>query len=95
MLAMGTNSDSDAGAVEPTAWLVELTEAGTAGAQWVLGTEEDGIGFFAEDALPAPDLDGAAVPDEAVAAWVAESLCVTKVVLAVAGDGRWSVAIAG
>jgi hypothetical protein len=82
-----------AGTVAPTAWLVELTEAGTTAARWVLGTEETGIGFFGEDALHAPGASASAVPNEDVADWVAEYLEVTGVELAETGDGRWSVGI--
>lgn len=90
-----TSRTNDAGAGVPTAWLVELTKAGTGAARWVLGTEEAGIGFYAEDAYPAPGTDADAVPEEDVADWVAESLGVTGVALTPDDRGRWSVAITG
>lgn len=86
---------TDMDTVEPTAWLVELIEAGTPASRWALGTEETGVGFFCEDALNAPDTDAGTAPDEDVADWVAECLGVTGVELTETGDGRWSVGITG
>lgn len=93
MMTPQTHTDADT--VEPTAWLVELTEAGTAAARWVLGTEEPGIGFYAEEGFGQPGAVSGTAPDEDVADWVAEYLGVTGVELTEAGEGRWSVGITG
>jgi hypothetical protein len=77
----------------PTLYLVQLSDGGTASAQWVLGTDEPGIGFFAEFGRPAPGAAADADPAEDVADWVADSLGVTGVELAPTDDDRWSVTI--
>ncbi|RLK54435.1 hypothetical protein [Actinokineospora cianjurensis] len=92
---MTPQTHTNGGTVEPTTWLVELTEAGTAAARWVLGTEEAGVGFFTEDAFAQPGVVDGAAPDEDVADWVAAVLGVSGVELTEASEGHWSVGITG
>jgi hypothetical protein len=87
-----TTVDDPMDAGEPTTYLLRLTDAGTPGAQWVLGTEEDRIGFYAEFGRPAPSTPAGAEPGQDVADWVAASLGVTGVALKTAGAG-WSVTL--
>jgi hypothetical protein len=92
-MAASTPRDDAMNAGEPTTYLLQLSDGGTAAAQWVLGTDEPGIAFFAEFGQPAPGTAADAEPDEDVANWVADSLRVTGVELEPAGDGRWSVTL--
>lgn len=88
-----SKSRADERAVLSTEWQVELTGANSAAARWVVGTEDVLPLGAAEDALNAPGTKAGTAPDKDVAAWVAESLSVTGVELAEAGNGRWSVGI--
>lgn len=90
---MTTAENIDEGAAAPTEFLVQLTEAGTATARWVLGTDDVLSLGVAEDALDAPSAEAGTAPGGNVAAWVAESLGVTAVELTETGNGRWSVGI--
>jgi hypothetical protein len=81
---------------EPTSYLLQLSNGGTPDAQWVLGTEEEGIGFFGEHVHHCPGTAAGAEPTEEVAGWVADVLCVTDVELELVDDqGHWSVTIIG
>ncbi len=79
---------------EPTAYLLQLGNGGTANAQWMLGTEQPGIGFFDEHACRCPGTPPGSEPTEAVADWVADVLGVTNVQLEIAdNEAFWSVTI--
>jgi hypothetical protein len=79
---------------EPTSYLLRLSNGDTRQAQWVLGTEEEGVGFFGEYFCPCPDTAAGAEPTEEVAEWVADVLSVTDIELTLIDDqGHWSVTI--
>lgn len=59
---------------EPTSYLLRLSNGDTQQAQWVLGTEEDAVGFFGEYFDPCPETAAGAEPTEEVAGWVADVL---------------------
>ncbi|WP_410570558.1 hypothetical protein [Amycolatopsis sp. cmx-4-61] len=81
---------------EPTSYLLQLGDGDTPQAQWVLGTEEEGIGFFGEHFCPCPGTAAGTEPTEEVAGWVADVLGVTDVELELVDDqGHWSVTIIG
>jgi predicted ATPase/DNA-binding CsgD family transcriptional regulator len=94
-LCVGDEERCDCGP-EPSAYLLHLGDGGTPEAQWVLGTEEEGIGFIGEHLHPCPGTAAGAEPTEEVAGWVAEVLGVTDVELEFDEDqGHWSVTITG
>ncbi|MFI5593448.1 hypothetical protein ACIA5G_50950 [Amycolatopsis sp. NPDC051758] len=79
---------------EPTTYLLQLGNGGTADARWMLGTTEPGIGFFGEYTYRCPHTPPGGEPTEAVADWVADALGVSNVELEIAANERaWSVTI--
>ncbi|MFI5591217.1 LuxR C-terminal-related transcriptional regulator [Amycolatopsis sp. NPDC051758] len=91
-LCVGDEDRCDCG-VRPTGYLLQLGDGDTSQAQWVLGAEQESVGFIGEHFRPCPGTAACAEPTERVVGWVANVLGVTDVELKpVDGQGHWSVA---